>query len=219
MGAPLYVNLRLDSFFLYMRGPLWNCPGEDRKPPNTIFIMPEKPAPAKKLSDKSTKQEMLEAYQTLAKQLEEKRAADLAPERRLEEKRTEEAVKVAMAVDPEGIDRDIGALKAEIGKMLADVSDRLAAESGKFRGVQKAVAGKERELQELYGIEKAAVSLAALIEAQNQKRAAFEIQMAQELPQAACSCRAPTALRSQRCRRIGTGSNYGRRRAGTALRY
>jgi hypothetical protein len=144
------------------------------------FIMPEKPAPAKKLSDKSTKQEMLEAYQVLAKQLEEKRAADLAPERRLEEKRTEEAVKVAMAVDPEGIDRDIGALKAEIGKMLADVSDRLAAESGKFRGVQKAVAGKERELQELYGIEKAAVSLAALIEAQNQKRFDFETQITRE---------------------------------------
>jgi hypothetical protein len=139
--------------------------------------MPEKPAPAKKLSDKNTKQEMLEAYQTLAKQLEEKRAAELAPERRIEEKRSEEAVKAATAVDPEGIDRDVGALKAEIGKMLADISDRLAAESSKFRSIQKAVASKERELQELYGIEKAAVSLAALIEAQNQKRLEFQTQM------------------------------------------
>ena len=142
--------------------------------------MPEKPAPAKKLSDKNTKQEMIEAYQTLAAQLQEKRAADLAPERRVEEKRTEEALKVALAINPEGIDRDIGALKSEIGKMLADVSDRLSAESVKFRAVQKAVAGKERELQELYGIEKAAVSLAALIEAQNQKRSDFENQMARE---------------------------------------
>ena len=142
--------------------------------------MSEKPAPAKKLSEKNTKQEMLEAYQALARQLEEKRAADLAPERRIEEKRTEEALQVATAIDPEGIDRDIGALKSEIGKMLADVSDRLAAESAKFRGIQKAVAGKERELQELYGIEKAAVSLAALIEAQNQKRAEFESQITQE---------------------------------------
>jgi hypothetical protein len=142
--------------------------------------MADKPAPAKKLTDKNTKQEMLDAYQTLARQLEEKRSAELAPERRIEEKRTEEALKVALAIDPEGIDRDIGALKAEIGKMLADVSDRLGAESARFRGVQKAVAGKERELQELYGIEKAAVSLAALIEAQNQKRAEFESQMTRE---------------------------------------
>ena len=131
----------------------------------------------KKVSDKSTKQEMLEAYQTLVKQLEEKRGAELAPERRLEEKKADEAVKVATAVAPENIDREIGQLKAEIGKMLVDVSDRLSAESGKFRSLQKAVESKEGELKELYGIEKAAVSLAALIEAQNEKRSTFETEM------------------------------------------
>ena len=64
--------------------------------------MAEKPAPTRKKSEKSTKQEMLDAYQTLAQQLEEKRAAELAPERRAEEKRTQEAVRVATAVEPEG---------------------------------------------------------------------------------------------------------------------
>src|SRR6266702_266213 len=67
-----------------------------------------------------------------------------------------------------------------MGKMLADISDRLAAEATRFRNVQKAVESKERELKELYGIEKSAVSLAALIEAQNQKRNDFETQMARE---------------------------------------
>ena len=80
-------------------------------------------------------------------------------------------------VGQEGIDREIGGLKAEIGKMLADISDRLASESTRFRNIQKAVETKERDLKELYGIEKAAVSLAALIEAQNQKRSEFESQM------------------------------------------
>jgi hypothetical protein len=142
--------------------------------------MAEKSAPAKRLSEKSTKQEMLEAYQVLAKQLEDKRSAELAPERRLEEKRAEEAVKVAAAVEPEGIDREIGQLKAEIGKFLAEISDRLASESARFRSIQKAVQSKEVELKELYGIEKAAVSLAALLEAQNQKRSDFDNQMARE---------------------------------------
>ncbi|MGA2747745.1 MAG: hypothetical protein ABSG59_03135 [Verrucomicrobiota bacterium] len=142
--------------------------------------MPEKPAAAKRLSEKNTKQEMLEAYQSLARQLDEKRSVELAPERRLEEKNAEEAVKVATAIVPDTIDRELGSLKAEIGKMLADISDRLAAESAKFRNVQKAVESKERELKELYGIEKAAVSLAALIEAQSQKRADFESQIARE---------------------------------------
>ena len=147
---------------------------------NNETLMAEKTAAAKKLSEKNTKQEMLEAYQTLAKQLDEKRAAELAPERRLEEKRAEEAVRVATAVEAEGIDREIGQLKAEIGKFLADISDRLASESSRFRSIQKAVQSKEGELKELYAIEKAAVSLAALLEAQNQKRSDFETQMARE---------------------------------------
>jgi len=140
----------------------------------------DKTAPLKKVSPKSTKQEMLEAYEALAKQLQEKRASELAPERRLEEKRAEEAVKVATAVQPEGIDREIGELKSGIGKMLADVSERLASESARFRNLQKAAETKEAELRELYGIEKSAVSLAALIEAQNQKRSEFEAQMDKE---------------------------------------
>jgi hypothetical protein len=142
--------------------------------------MPEKPIATKKLSEKNTKQEMIEAYQALAKQFEEKRAAELAPERRLEEKATAEATSVAAAVAPEAIDRELGGLKSEIGKMLADISDRLASESAKFRSVQRAVESKEREIKELYGIEKAAVSLAALIEAQSQKRAEFDAQMTRE---------------------------------------
>jgi len=142
--------------------------------------MAEKPASARRISDKSSKQEMLDAYQTLAKQLEEKRAAELAPERRAEERRTEEAVKTATAIQPEGIDRELGQLKSEVGKFLAEISERLGSECSRFTSVQKAVESKERELKELYGIEKAGVTLAALIEAQNQKRAEFETEMARQ---------------------------------------
>src|SRR6266513_4300253 len=101
--------------------------------------MAEKDASVKKLTDKNTKQEMLEAYQMLAKQFDEKRQAELNPERRLEEKKAEQAIKVAATVAAEGIDREIGGLKSEIGKMLADISERLAAEAGRFRSLQKAV--------------------------------------------------------------------------------
>lgn len=145
--------------------------------------MPEKTTPARKLRDKSTKQEMLESYQTQVKQLEEKRQAELNPERRLEDKKTEAALKVAAAVVAEGIDREIGGLKSEIGKMLAEVSEKLAAEASRFRSLQKAAEAKESELRELYGIEKSASSLAALIEAQNQKRQEFEAESAQEREQ------------------------------------
>jgi hypothetical protein len=142
--------------------------------------MAEKTTSVKKLSDKNTKQEMLEAYQALAKQLEEKRRAELNPERQLEEKKTDAALKAAAAVGAEGIDREIGGLKSEIGRMLAEVSEKLAAEAARFRNLQKAVEAKEQELRELYGIEKAASTLAALIEAQNQKRRDFETETVQQ---------------------------------------
>ncbi len=142
--------------------------------------MAEKPTPTRKVSDKSTKQELLEAYQALTKQLDEKRAAELNPERRLLEKKAEEALKAASAVAPEGIDREIGSLKAEIGGMLAEVSEKLATEAARFKSLQQAVETKQRELQELYGIEKGASTLAALIEAQNLKRNEFETDSAQQ---------------------------------------
>ena len=142
--------------------------------------MPEKAPAPKKLTEKNTKQEMLDAYQSLAKQLEEKRASALNPEKRQEEKAVEEAVKTAVSLAPDNIDREIGALKAEIGKMLADTAEKLALESGKFRHLQKAVESKQQELQELYGIEKTAVTLAALLEAQAQKKREFEEEIARE---------------------------------------
>jgi len=142
--------------------------------------MPEKPTPPKKLTEKNTKQEMLESYQELVKHLEEKRAAELNPVKKLEEKKTEEAVKVAATLPPDGIDREIGNLKADIGRLLSDISSKLETEVGRFSSIQTAVASKERELQELYGIEKAAASLAALIEAKNQKQHEFEAELARQ---------------------------------------
>jgi hypothetical protein len=145
--------------------------------------MPEKVAPIKKLSEKNTKQEVLESYQALVKQLEEKRQAELNPERKLEDKKADEALKVAATVAAEGIDREIGGLKSEIGKMLTELSEKLAAEASRFRSLQKAAETKEGELRELYGIEKSASALAALIESQNRKRLEFEAESTQQREQ------------------------------------
>ena len=142
--------------------------------------MPEKPTPARKLSDKSTKQEMLDAYQDVVKQLEAKRSSELNPEKKIEERKSQEAIKVAGSLSPDGVDREIGNLKAEIGRLLAEISDRLAGEVGKFRSIQKAIESKEQEVEELYGIEKSAATLAALIETQNQKRREFETDLAHQ---------------------------------------
>jgi hypothetical protein len=142
--------------------------------------MEEKKFQPKKLSLSNTKQEMLEAYSAILKQLEAQREAELKPEKRLEEKKAKEVIQVAESLSSEGVAREISILKIEAGKMLAQISDRLEEEIQKFKAVQNAIVLKEKELQELYEIERSAVTLAALIESQNQKRQAFENEMAEK---------------------------------------
>jgi hypothetical protein len=122
----------------------------------------------------------LEAYQAVLKQLEAQREAELKPEKRIEEKKAKEVIQVAESLSSEGVAKEISNLKIETSKTLAQISDRLEEEVNKFRAIQSAIALKERELQELYEIEKSAVALAALIESQNQKRESFESEMAEK---------------------------------------
>ena len=132
----------------------------------------------KKITMANTKKEMIEAYNKLLKNLQEKRAAELKPEKKLEEKKTREVVEIAKALSTEGVVRGISNLKMELNTALAQISDRLEKEVNKFQTIQKAIESKEREFQEVYEIERTAATLAALIETQNQKKAEFESEMA-----------------------------------------
>ena len=140
--------------------------------------MEEKKVQPKKLSLSNTKQEMMEAYHSLLKQMEEMKEAELKPEKKLEEKKAKEVVHVADSLSSEGVGQEISGLKSEIGKMLTQIADKMEEEVNKFKAIQKAIELKEKELQELYDIEKSAMTLAALIETQSQKRQQFEADMA-----------------------------------------
>jgi hypothetical protein len=131
----------------------------------------------KKLAMTNTKQEMIQAYNTLLKQLDEKQAGELKPEKKIEEKKTKEVVEVAESLTTEGVGKEIAELKLEIGRTLTRIADQLEGEVNRFVSIRHAIAAKEKEIEEIYGIEKAAMSLAALIEAQNQKRQEFTADM------------------------------------------
>ena len=130
-----------------------------------------------KLSMANTKKEMLAAYNRLLKQLSEKRRAELKPDETAAERKKAEAKAVADALSTDPIGKQIGVLKSEIGRMLNELADRLEEEMAKYTQVKKAVEAAEAELHEIYDIEKAASSLAALIEAQKEQREQFEAEM------------------------------------------
>ena len=131
----------------------------------------------RKLTLTSTKQEMLQAYNTLLKELEARQEGELKPEKKIEEKKNREAVQVAESLTTEGVGKEIANLKLEIGRTLTGISDQLEGEVSRFVAIRNAISAKEKELAELYEIEKSAMSLAALIEAQNQKRQEFTAEM------------------------------------------
>lgn len=132
------------------------------------------------LTTSNTKQEMLAAYKEVVKQLKEKREAELKPQARAEEKQKQEAVQVADSLSTEGIAREVGNLRSEISKVLIELSDRMEEEIGKYLRLKRAVEVREQELKELAGIEKEALSLAALLEAQREKRERFDSEMAEK---------------------------------------
>ena len=138
--------------------------------------MEEKREP-RKLTLTSTKQEILKTYNALLKELEARQESELKPEKKIEEKKNREAVQVAESLTADGVGKEIAALKLEIGRTLTGISDQLESEVGRFVAIRNAISAKENEIAELYEIEKSAMSLAALIEAQNQKRQEFLAEM------------------------------------------
>jgi len=142
--------------------------------------MAEKNTAAKKISMVNTKQEILNAYNSLLSQFQEKSKTVLRPEEEVEKKKNKEIVETAESLSSEGVIKEIGNLKLETGKMLTQLSDGLEEEVKKYKRVKEAIEIKEGELREVYDIEKEAQTLAVLIEAQGQKRREFEFSMADE---------------------------------------
>lgn len=141
--------------------------------------MAEKKAQGKKVSLTSTKQEMLDAYNDLVGQLEEKRAQEMKPEAKVEEKAVKKTVETADSVSTEGIMSEVAKLKTEVGRVLSGLSERLEDEVRKYDAVKKAVQVKEQELLEIYEIQKSASTLAALLELQAGKKEEFDREMAE----------------------------------------
>jgi hypothetical protein len=128
--------------------------------------MPDKKTEVPEISSSSTKKEMLDAYNKLLVQLEEKRELELNPSAKLEEKRTKETIKTADSITTETVVKKISELKLEFGTALSELLEKLEETVAQYKSVKEAVAVKQKELQEIFEIQKEAATLAALIEAQ-----------------------------------------------------
>ncbi len=139
--------------------------------------MPDKKPEVPDVSMSNTKKEMLEAYEKIVKQLEDKREAELKPAEKMEEKKAKVVTAAADSVTTEEVIRKTAELKHEFGLTLAKLSEKMDSEVARYESIKAAVENKQKELQDIFEIQKEATSLAALIEAQRQKRNEFEEEM------------------------------------------
>jgi chromosome segregation ATPase len=125
----------------------------------------------------NTKKEMLEAYQTIKQQFKakEKQVLDAEKARRQLEKQVAETTAEAQtSQDPLQRLHD---LKGAISRELTSLAERFEGEIETFQKVQSAVKAKQEELNTIYEVETAASDLAALVEAQQAKKADFQQEM------------------------------------------
>lgn len=131
----------------------------------------------KPLSLRNTKQDLLEAYEGILKELKQTKATELNPGKQREEKEQSIVIETAKSNSEEAIAQNIGLLKNDISNFLDDIHHKLETSVEKFLSLEKAIKFKEEELKEIYGIEKEANGLAALIETCKARKAEFELEM------------------------------------------
>jgi len=132
----------------------------------------------KAVSDKSTKTEILEAYNELLTKMKEQKAMDAkAVKKEAEEK---ELVRTASLSSIEDIVKRLASLKLDIVKSMDGLEKMLIEEFRKLSDLKMATEIENRTLEELYQIKAEAESLTALIAAQKEKKAAFEEELARK---------------------------------------
>ena len=131
----------------------------------------------KELTMSSTKKEMLQAYNELLAKIEQEQQERLQPEEKAAEQKVKKAVELADRLSLDAINTNIAQLKSEMNSTLGSVVEKMETELDKYQDIKKAIEAGEKELSEIFEIQKSASSLAALIEAQNQRRKFFEGEM------------------------------------------
>ena len=126
------------------------------------------------ISLKNTKQEILESYENIKKELEEKEKQSLNADKIIQERQNTETVKKSDKLIEENINEKINLLKADIINSLNELSEKLSQAEIDYKNLKSSIGVKDNYLKEIYGIEHSALSLASLIEANNFKKTQFE---------------------------------------------
>jgi len=125
----------------------------------------------------NTKKEMMEAYQSIKRQLQAKEKERLDADKARKEMEKKAATATAQTQASQDPLKRLSDLRSHISRELTGLAERFEQELGIYQQIQTAVKAKKEELDTIYGVETAAADLAALIESQQAKKEEFEQEM------------------------------------------
>ena len=127
------------------------------------------------VTEKSTKSEILKAYETLLKGVQTAKAE--VPKQVQEEKQRKETLDKVAKVSNEGIVKSITTLKSDLSNSLDEVLRSLSDEFKKLEEIRAAIALEKKSLEDLYSLSANTDSLAAMLLTQKEKKDIFEKEM------------------------------------------
>ncbi len=128
------------------------------------------------VSTKSTKNEILAAYEDLLQKVQEKKTEE--PKKIQERQKQETIVKSAAELSYEGIVKEVADLKVNLSSVLDKLGSSFVSEFRKFEELQQAIGLEQKNLEDLYQLSANTDSLSVMLLAQKEKKEQFEQEMA-----------------------------------------
>jgi len=128
----------------------------------------------KEVTTKNTKEEIFSAYQSTLNQLQAKDSAKLDPVKVKAQRARQEVMDKAKVISTEGVVKSIETVWNRTQSALNQIETETTERLNELKTVEEALAARQTEIKEIFGIEAQAGTLAALIEAQAERRIAFE---------------------------------------------
>ena len=124
------------------------------------------------VSEKSTKAEILKAYDTLLKNVQTAKAD--VPKQIQEEKQRKETLEKVAEMSGEKIVKSIATLKTDLNHSFDEILQSLTGEYKKLEEIRAAIALEKKSLEEMYSLSATTDSLAAMLLVQKEKKENFE---------------------------------------------
>lgn len=124
------------------------------------------------LSEKSTKAEILKAYDALLKNVQTAKAN--VPKQVQEEKQKKETLEKVADTSNDGIVKDITTFKSSLNNSLDEIQQNLTHEFKKLEEIRAAISIEKKSLEELYSLSANTDSLATMLLVQKEKKESFE---------------------------------------------